>query len=51
MRLIDEETRVIKTPEFAARIKDSDNYYVIITRENLSNLPYSVEEIYGVNFL
>ena len=46
---IDEETRVIKTPEFASRIKDSDNYYVIITRENLPNLPYSVEEIYGIH--
>jgi hypothetical protein len=46
---IDEETRVIKTPEFAAGIKDSDNYYVIITRENLPNLPYSVEEIYGIH--
>ena len=46
---IDEETRVIKTPEFAAAIRNSDNYYVIITRENLPNLPYSVEEIYGIH--
>ena len=45
---IDEETNVIKTNEFATKIKDSSNYYVIITRENLSNLPYSVEEIYGI---
>ena len=26
----------------------TDNYYVLITRENLYNLPYSVEEIYGI---
>ena len=27
----------------------TDNYYVLITRENLYNLPYSVEEIYGLH--
>lgn len=46
---IDEDTKVIKTKEFASEISASDNYYVIITRENLSNLPYSVEEIYGIH--
>lgn len=29
--------------------KESDNYFVIITREELPNLPYSVEEIYGIH--
>ncbi len=46
---IDEETKVIKSEDFARKIKDSDNYYVIITRENLPNLPYSVEEVYGIH--
>ena len=46
---IDEETKVIKTVEFAEKIKNSNNYYVIITRENLPNLPYSVQEIYGIH--
>ena len=46
---IDEETRIVKSTEFAEAIKNSDNYYVIITRENLPNLPYSVEEIYGIH--
>lgn len=46
---IDEETRVIVKKEFSAAIKESDNYYVIITRENLPNLPYSVEEVYGIH--
>ena len=46
---IDEETKVITTTEFAGKIKESDNYYVIITRENLPNLPYSVEEVYGIH--
>ena len=46
---IDEGTRVTKSIEFASKIKCSDNYYVIITRENLPNLPYSVEEVYGIH--
>ena len=46
---IDEENAFINTEEFAASIKQSDNYFVLITRENLYNLPYSVEEIYGMH--
>lgn len=45
---IDEENAFINTEEFAAEIRGSDNYFVLITRENLYNLPYSVEEIYGL---
>ena len=30
------------------QVKESDNYFVIITREDLPNLPYSVKEIYGI---
>lgn len=46
---IDEENHFIRTKEFAEAVKESDNYFVIITRENLYNLPYSVEEIYGIH--
>lgn len=46
---IDEENTIIKTEDFARKIKDTDNYYVIITREKLPNLPYSVEEVYGIH--
>lgn len=46
---IDEENAFIKTEEFASAVRGSDNYYVLITRENLYNLPYSVEEIYGLH--
>jgi hypothetical protein len=45
---IDEGNSFIATDEFSAALKASDNYYVIVTRESLPNLPYSVEEIYGV---
>lgn len=45
----DEENAFINTEEFAAAVKNSDNYYVLITRENLYTLPYSVEEIYGIH--
>ena len=46
---IDEENAFLNTEEFAASIHGSDNYFVLITRENLYNLPYSVEEIYGLH--
>jgi hypothetical protein len=29
-------------------VKGADNYFVIISRENFPNLPYSVDEIYGL---
>ena len=46
---IDEENSFINTEKFAATLKKSSNYVVLITRENLYNLPYSVEEIYGLH--
>lgn len=46
---IDEENRFVKSQEFAAAVKASDNYFVIVTREDLPNLPYSVDEIYGIH--
>lgn len=46
---IDEENSFINTEEFASMIRESDNYFVLITRENLYNLPYSVDEIYGLH--
>ena len=46
---LDEENRFVKSQEFAAAVKDSDNYFVIVTREDLPNLPYSVDEIYGIH--
>ena len=45
---IDEGNRFISTPEFAEAIRGTDNYYVIVTRESLPALPYSVNEIYGI---
>lgn len=33
------------TKEFASQIKDTDNYYVIITREDLMCLSYSIHSI------
>lgn len=45
---IDEGNEFIRTEEFAGRIQKTDNYYVIISREALPTLPYSVEEIYGI---
>lgn len=46
---LDEGSAFIKSEEFAGMVKKSDNYFVLITREDLANLPYSVEEIYGIH--
>ena len=45
---IDEGNRFVASEEFAKTIRGTGNYYVIVTRENLDNLPYSVNEIYGI---
>ena len=46
---LDEDNLFLKTTDFAGMAKESDNYFVIITREDLAGLPYSVEEIYGIH--
>lgn len=45
---IDEGNKFVFGQEFASYIKDTDNYYVIVTREGIPTLPYSVKEIYGI---
>ena len=46
---IDEGNRFVESTDFAKAVKNSSNYYVIVTREGLDNLPYSIEEIYGIH--
>ena len=45
---IDEDYSFIYSKEFADVIQDTSNYYVLITRQPLYYLPYSVQEIYGI---
>lgn len=45
---IDEGNAFLTSKEFAEAIKKTDNYYVIATRNPLSELPYSVDEVYGI---
>lgn len=45
---VDEGNRFVSSVEFSRYIQGTDNYYVLVTRESLSTLPYSVEEIYGI---
>ena len=45
---IDEGVKAISSQEFAETLKGADVYVVLITRDKLSNLPYSVDEIYGI---
>lgn len=41
---IDEGNEFVKTKDFARVIQQTDNYYVIVTREGLPALPYSVKK-------
>ena len=45
---IDEGNEFVKSDDFAREIQKTNNYYVIVSRESLPSLPYSVEEIYGI---
>ncbi|MBQ9870789.1 MAG: hypothetical protein IJM27_02565 [Eubacterium sp.] len=42
---IDEGNDFVSDGAFAAAIRNTDNYYVFVTRENLYQLPYSVNSI------
>lgn len=43
----DEGNRFLTSKRFAELVQQSDNYFVLATREKLPMLPYSVNEIYG----
>lgn len=45
---IDEGNDFVLSDAFAAAIQKTDNYYVIVTRDAMPSLPYSVDEIYGI---
>lgn len=44
--VIDEDNRFIGSRDFAEAVKNSDNYYLLITRRRQEQLPVSVTEIY-----
>ncbi len=45
---IDEDNAFMRTYDFAHAARHSSNYYVLVAREALPQLPYSVDEIYGL---
>lgn len=45
---IDEGNEFVNSEDFAKAVKESDDYFVIVTRQDLPQLPYSVDEIYGI---
>jgi hypothetical protein len=45
---IDETASFLKGKKFAEMVRGSDNYFVIVSRDDLALLPYSVEEICGI---
>ena len=46
--VIDEGSKFVFSKKFASKVKGCDNYFLIITRSYLSQLPYSVDEIYRI---
>jgi len=48
MVFIDEGEKYVSSKEFAEYIKETDNYYIIATRNNLYDIPYSVDAIYEI---
>ena len=46
--IIDETAAFLKDKKFAEMVRGADNFFVIVSRDNLVQLPYSVEEIYGL---
>lgn len=45
---MDEGNSAVVTEQFAKCVKSADAYFVLITRDKLANLPYSIDEIYGI---
>lgn len=45
---IDEDSTFMRSHEFAHAARNSNNYYVLVARESMAQLPYSVDEIYGL---
>ncbi len=42
---VDEGNKFVISEEFARIIKNTDNYYILITREDLHQLPYSINSV------
>lgn len=45
---VEENNNFVFTKEFAAFVKESGNYFVLVTRAPLKMLPYSIHEIYEI---
>ncbi len=45
---LDENNTFIRSKEFTKTVEGSDNYFVIIIRDPLPQLSYSIDEIYGM---
>lgn len=44
--VIDEDSQFVRSKDFAKIVRESDNYFLLITRNYLPMLPVSVDEIY-----
>ena len=46
---VEESTLFLNSKAFASAIQKTDNYYVLVTREPLAQIPYSIDEIYFIH--
>lgn len=46
---VEESTDFLARHEFAKAVQESDNYYVLVTREPLPQIPYSIDSIKWIN--
>ncbi len=46
--VVDEDFGALKSKEFAKALLQSNNCFILITRESLPTIPYSYKEIYGI---
>ena len=45
---VDDTQKFVRSHAFQHAARHSSNYYVIVARDELPQLPYSVDEIYGL---
>ncbi len=47
--IIDEDTEDFGSDDFVRLLQESNNYFILITRKKMSNIPVSVNEIYEIS--
>lgn len=46
--VLDENYKILREPDIATMLQESDNYFILISRKNLDFLPLCVENLYDM---